>query len=251
MVNPGSGRFRGRSALVTGAASGIGRATAERLRDEGATVLAVDRDAAGLATLEGCETLQADLSTVAGLRSVIAAAERPELIVNAAGLLLLRALDEVDEAAFDVQVAVNLKAVFFLCQALCPRLPAGSAVLNVSSTSAFTGSTFEAAVYAATKAGVLSLSRTFAHAHAARGVRVNTLVPGIVDTPMQDAVLDRVAAIRGMPVEELAHARLATVPVGTGSTPAECAAFIAFVLSPEARYVTGQAIDWSGGLLMR
>jgi NAD(P)-dependent dehydrogenase (short-subunit alcohol dehydrogenase family) len=124
-------------------------------------------------------------------------------------------------------------------------------VLNVSSTSAFTGSTFEAAVYAATKAGVLSLTRTFAHAHAARGVRVNTLVPGIVDTPMQEAVLDRVAAIRGIPVADLARDRLATVPMATTSSPAQCAAFIAFVLSDEAGYVTGQSIDWSGGLLMR
>jgi NAD(P)-dependent dehydrogenase (short-subunit alcohol dehydrogenase family) len=214
-------------------------------------VLAVDRNGDGLATLDGCRPLVADLSTLAGVRSVVDASERPELIVNAAGVLLLRSLDDVDEEAFDLQVGVNLKALFFLCQALCPRLPAGGAVVNFSSTSAFTGSTLEAAVYASTKAAVVSLTRSFAYAHAARGVRVNAIVPGIVDTPMQDAVLEQVAVIRGVPVEKLTADRLQAVPLARSSSPEQCAALIAFLLSDEAGYLTGEAIDWSGGLVMR
>jgi NAD(P)-dependent dehydrogenase (short-subunit alcohol dehydrogenase family) len=248
---PRQTRFAGRSAVVTGAASGIGRATAERLRDEGAAVLAVDRNGELLETLEGCAHLQVDLATLDGVASVVAAAPAPDLLVNAAGVLLLRALAEVDEAAFDTQIAVNLKAVFFLSQALCPRIAAGGAVVNLSSTSAQTGSTLEAAVYAATKAAVLSLTRAFAHANAARNVRVNAVVPGIVDTPMQDAVLAQVAAIQGVSSEQLAVARLQGVPLARSSSAAECAALIAFLLSDDAGYLTGQAIDWSGGLVMR
>jgi NAD(P)-dependent dehydrogenase (short-subunit alcohol dehydrogenase family) len=244
-------RFAGRTAVVTGAASGIGRATAERLRDEGAAVLAVDRNEQLLATLDGCEQLAVDLSTLAGVAAVAAAVEHPDLLVNAAGVLLLRALDEVDEAAFDAQVAVNLKAVFFLSQALCPRIEPGGAVVNLSSTSAQTGSTLEAAVYAATKAGVLSLTRAFAHASAPRNVRVNAIVPGIVDTPMQDAVLEQVSVLRGLPVAQLAEDRLKGVPMARSSSAAECAGLIAFLLSDDAGYLTGQTIDWSGGLVMR
>ena len=244
-------RFEGRTAVVTGAASGIGRATAERLRDEGAAVLGVDRNGELLATLDGCAQLVCDLSTLDGVQTVIAAAEQPDLLVNAAGVLLLRSLEEVDEAAFDTQVAINLKALFFLSQALCPRISAGGAVVNLSSSSAQTGSTLEAAIYAATKAGVLSLTRAFAHASAARNVRVNAIVPGIVDTPMQDAVLDQVALIRGVSREQLAVDRLKGVPLARSSSAAECAALIAFLLSDDAGYLTGQTIDWSGGLTMR
>ncbi len=244
-------RFEGRMAVVTGAASGIGRATAERLRDEGASVLAVDRNGELLATLEGCALLVCDLSRLDGVQAVTAAAEQPDLLVNAAGVLLLRALDDVDEAAFDTQIAINLKALFFLSQALCPRIAPGGAVVNLSSSSAQTGSTLEAAIYAATKAGVLSLTRAFAHANAARNVRVNAIVPGIVDTPMQDAVLDQVALIRGVTREQLAVDRLKGVPLARSSSAAECAALIAFLLSDDAGYLTGQTIDWSGGLTMR
>ncbi len=106
-------------------------------------------------------------------------------------------------------------------------------------------------MYAATKAGVLSLTRAFAHANAARNVRVNAIVPGIVDTPMQDAVLDEVATIRGLPRDQLALDRLKGVPLARSSSAAECAALIAFLLSDDAGYLTGQAIDWSGGLVMR
>jgi NAD(P)-dependent dehydrogenase (short-subunit alcohol dehydrogenase family) len=244
-------RFAGRRAVVTGAASGIGRATAELLRDEGAAVLAVDRNEQLLATLEGCVLLTVDLSSLEGVEAVAAAAGQPDLLVNAAGVLLLRALGEVDEAAFDTQVAVNLKALFFLSQALVPRIAPGGAVVNLSSTSAQTGSTLEAAVYAATKAAVLSLTRAFAHANAARNVRVNAIVPGIVDTPMQDAVLEQVSVLRGLPVEQLADARLSAVPLARSSSAAECAELIAFLLSGDAGYLTGQAIDWSGGMVMR
>jgi NAD(P)-dependent dehydrogenase (short-subunit alcohol dehydrogenase family) len=238
--------------VVTGAARGIGRAVAEVLLDEGAPVLAADLDAGGLAPLadRGAEVLVADLAAAEGRAALVAAAGAVTHLVNSAGVIRMTPLEEVDEALWDWTFAINARAVFFLCQALVPRMPPGGAVVNLSSTAAKTGSTLEGAVYAAAKAAVLSITRTFAHAHAARGVRVNAVCPGITDTPMQDDVLARLAAHRGTTADEVHQARLATVPMRRSATPRECAAVIRFLLSDAAGYMTGQAINVSGGLVM-
>jgi NAD(P)-dependent dehydrogenase (short-subunit alcohol dehydrogenase family) len=159
-------------------------------------------------------------------------------------------LDEVDEELWDWTFAINARAVFFLCQALIPRIPPGGAVVNLSSTAAQTGSTLEGAVYAAAKAAVLSITRSFAHAHARRGVRVNAVCPGIIDTPMQDDVLARMAAHRRTTPEALHQARLGTVPMARSARPEECAAVIRFLLSDAAGYMTGQTVNVCGGLMM-
>ena len=104
-------------------------------------------------------------------------------------------------------------------------------------------------MYAATKAAVLSLTRAFAYANAARNVRVNAIVPGIVDTPMQDNVLDGVARVRGMSVEALKEQRNRSVPLGRASSAEECAGAIWFLLSDDSAYMTGQAINFTGGLV--
>lgn len=238
--------------VVTGAASGIGRALAEGLVRDGHEVLGVDRDEVGLAPLaeRGAATLTCDLATAEGRRAVVDASDGVTHLANVAGVIRMTPLDEVDEALWDWTFDLNAKAVFFLCQALIPRIPPGGAVVNLSSTAAKTGSTLEGAAYAAAKAAVLSMTRTFAHAHAARGVRVNAVCPGIIDTPMQDDVLARMAHHRNTTAEALNEARLATVPMARGATPDECAAAIRFLLGDASSYMTGQSINVSGGLVM-
>ena len=127
------------------------------------------------------------------------------------------------------------------------RCPSGGAIVNLSSSSAKLATTTEAAVYASSKAAVLSITRSFAYAFAPNGVRVNAICPGIIDTPMQDKVLADVAAKRGMTVEELSTARNKTVPLGRAASADECAGAIWFLLSDEAGYMTGQAINYTGG----
>jgi NAD(P)-dependent dehydrogenase (short-subunit alcohol dehydrogenase family) len=105
------------------------------------------------------------------------------------------------------------------------------------------------AIYGASKTTVTSITRSFAYAFAPRRVRVNAICPGIVDTPMQDAVLAEVAPLRGMTPEQLSEARTAAVPLARGSTPDECAGLVWFLLSDEASYMTGQSINFSGGLI--
>jgi NAD(P)-dependent dehydrogenase (short-subunit alcohol dehydrogenase family) len=236
--------------IVTGAASGIGRATAIHMLRAGVRVVAVDRDEAGLGAVAemGAEPLVADVTTVAG-RAAIAAIERPMQLVNAAGIIRLSAIAEVGADDWDAIFAVNVRAVFFLLQSLADALPRGGAVVNLASIAGKTGSTVEAAVYSASKAAVLSLTRTFAHAWASRGVRVNAVCPGVVETPMNDVVLEGIARARGVSVAAVEHARREAIPLGRTASADEVASVIAFLLSDAAGYMTGQGVNVSGGLV--
>lgn len=242
----------GKSAVVTGAASGIGKATAARLHHDGVRVIAVDLNEAALreSATDGIEPLAADLSTDEGRAAVIDAAEGVDYLVNAAGIIRLKPiLDFTVQDMRDIY-AVNVEAVWELCSKIGRRMTSGGAIVNVSSVSAKLTSTQETAVYASSKAAVLSITRSFAYAYAANNVRVNAVCPGIMDTPMQDLVIERLAEIRGTTPDAIGNGRLATVPLGRGAKPEECAGLITFLLSDEAGYMTGQAVNQTGGLVM-
>jgi NAD(P)-dependent dehydrogenase (short-subunit alcohol dehydrogenase family) len=234
--------------LVTGAASGIGRAVAARLLAGGAQVIAVDRVEAGLEQLAGAEPLVLDL-TDAPDRARLAAVAGITHLVNAAGIIRLAPIDKVGEDDWDAVFAVNARALFFVTQMVGGALPPGGAVVNVASVAGKTGSTVEAAVYSASKAAVLSLTRSFAHAWAARGVRVNAVCPGVVETPMNDVVLEGIARARGSTREQVQRARSAAIPLGRPSGAGEVASLIAFLLSDDAGYITGQSVNVDGGLV--
>jgi NAD(P)-dependent dehydrogenase (short-subunit alcohol dehydrogenase family) len=239
-------------AVVTGAASGIGRATALLLLERGATVVAADRDETGLTVVAdaGAEPVVCDVTDPAHrARLVDVAGSACDQLVNAAGIIRLDALDAVAEDDWDRVMAVNAKAIFFLCQAFVPRLRPGGAVVNVSSGAGKTGSTHEAAVYGASKAAVLSVTRSFANAYANLGVRVNAVCPGLVDTPMNDVVVDAIAPLRGLAPDEYGRARLAAVPLGRLAEPREVAEVIAFLLSNASSYMTGQSVNVTGGMV--
>jgi NAD(P)-dependent dehydrogenase (short-subunit alcohol dehydrogenase family) len=241
-----------KSAVVTGAASGIGEAVARRLARDGARVVAVDLDASRLEGLagEGIDVLPADVSTADGRARMLEVAPDADYLVNAAGIIRLESIFECTPRDWQQIFDVNAAGVFFLCQAFGPRLRPGGAIVNLSSTSAKVSSTTEAAIYAASKAAVISITRSFAYALASRPVRVNAVCPGIVDTPMQDRVLEDVARLRGTTLDALAATRTTSVPLARASSPDECAGLIRFLLSDEASYMTGQAINFSGGLVM-
>src|SRR5829696_5944943 len=192
--------------VVTGAGSGIGAAVARQLLDKGATVVAVDVNGDALKPLEerGAVVCAASVATDEGRAKIVEAAGDVTHLVNAAGLMITEPISVTTPETWDRIFDVNGKGVFFLCRDLIPRMPDGrGAVVNLSSVAAKFSATSEAAIYSASKAAVQCITRTFAHVHAKRGIRVNTVCPGVIDTPMQDLVMEKAAAARGMTTEEL------------------------------------------------
>ena len=241
----------GKRAVVTGAASGIGQAVALRLLREGASVVAADRNEAGLATVveAGATPVVGDLAVDVDRDRLVEVGACVDLLVNAAGIIRLNPILEFTVQDIRDIYAINVEATWDLVSRIGRTMPRGGAIVNLSSSSAKLATTTEAAVYASSKTAVLSITRSFAYAFAPNGVRVNAICPGIIDTPMQERVLADVAAERGMTVEELSAVRNRTVPLGRSASADECAAAIWFLLSDEAAYMTGQAINFTGGMV--
>ena len=249
---PSSASDRGpKRAVVTGAARGIGRATAQLLARDGMAVVAVDLAADGLESLTdaGIERLVVDVSDPEGRERIWDAAGEADYLVNAAGIIRAKPILELTVDDWQDVLSVNAEAVFFLCQGIGPRLRPGGAIVNVSSSSAKLATTTEVATYAASKSAVASITRSFAYALAEIPIRVNAILPGIIDTPMQDAVLAGVAASRNIDFAELSANRTAAVPLARTGSPEECARLIRFLLSEDAAYMTGQSVNLTGGLV--
>lgn len=246
------GQADGRRAVVTGAASGIGYAVVQRLLSEGASVLAVDINAAGMAPLEaeGAQVLVASVAEPADRDRIADAAGEIDYLVNSAGTLFVKSIWDVTLDEWRQLYAVNVEGTFFMCQRLGRQIRRGGAILNLSSSSAKLATTVEVTPYSSSKATILGITRSFAYVLADEGVRVNAICPGIIDTPMQDKVLAVVAPLRGTTPQALHEGRLKNVPLGRSATPAECAGAIWWLLSDEASYMTGQAINYTGGLVM-
>ncbi len=262
-------RFGGRVAVVTGAASGIGRATALRLAREGAAVACVDRNgggaedaareigaAGGTARGHGCDVSRSDEVATAAER--IAQELGPVgVLANVAGIgdtAGLEGIEEIDDARWALVLGVNLTGAFYWCRALLPGMAARGrgAVVNVSSLAGRSKSANGGPAYSASKAGLLGLTRHLAFDYGPRGVRVNAICPGGVDTPML-----RAGGVRTARSEAEARARAERLaaygyfmPIKRLSTPEEQAAAIAFLASDEASYINGVALDVNGGLYM-
>lgn len=242
-------RYEGRVALVTGAGSGIGRATVRRLVDEGATVVAADIDAGGVEVTakeaSGPEAVTPFVGDVRdpsfGPAAVAAALEhgRLDTVVNAAGILRFEHSHEVALESWQQILDVNLTGTFLVCQAAIPALlEYKGAIVNVASTAALAAHPW-AAAYSASKGGVLALTRTLAIEYAKRGLRVNAVCPGSIDTPMARAFALPVGAD-----PKLVHRIMS--PVGMAE-PEAVAAAIAYLGSDDASHVNGADLRVDGG----
>jgi 3-oxoacyl-[acyl-carrier protein] reductase len=241
----------GQTALVTGASSGIGRATAIALAEAGCDVAVhynagaagAEMTAAAIAEL-GRRTLmlQGDFTASAAVDRVVQDAARAlgglDILVNNAGSLLRRIpLAEAGDAHWDAVIALNLSSVFWSCRAALPHLRRGARIVNVTSIAAHTGGERHSFPYAAAKGGVISLTRGLANELAPRGIRVNAISPGVIDTPLQ---------ARFSSPEGLAEQRHA-IPLQRLGRAADCADAVLYLVSDLSDFLTGEIIEVNGG----
>jgi len=250
----------GTPCIVTGASRGIGRATARLLAAEGARVLLVARGEDALAEAAAecraaggeAEALALDLTADGAADRVVAACEERlgglGVLVCNAGHNWARPLDELTAEDFERHWWLNVIAPFHLLGATVPRMAqaGGGRVVNVVSIAGKRPSLFNAA-YSVTKAAQLALSRVFADAYAGRGVNVNAVLPGPVDTELWRGILEDGAAAAGEPVEAVVARAKAGVPRGDFATEDEVAAVIGFLCSARAANVAGAAWTVDGG----
>lgn len=248
----------GRSAAVTGAASGIGRATALRLAADGLRILAFDRDPEGLErTAEliagsGGEVAchEVDLRDGEAVEHVVAeaiAAAAPAVLANVAGVGVARTIIDTTPEEWDLVLGVNLSGIYRMCRTVLPAMIAagGGVVVNVASVAGKVGVANRAA-YCASKAGVVGLTKAIAVDHAHQGIRAVAISPGTVATEWIDKILsdapDPHAARAAMEARQLD---------GRMGSPEEVAAGIAFICSPEGRFLNGSELVMDGGLTAR
>jgi 3-oxoacyl-[acyl-carrier protein] reductase len=237
-----------RVVVITGAAGGIGTATARRFAAEGARLVLTDRDAPRLDALRASlppETVvhAADLTSPGAADALAArtreAFGRADVLVNGAGLLHATRLEEIDDAEWDLSLAVNLTAVFRCCRAFLPmmREQKHGRIVSMASLAGQVGGVIAGAHYSAAKAGVISLTRSIAKRYAEFGITANALAPSAVETEMLGAFTE----------EQLATLRQNT-PLHRFAAPEEIAATICFLASDAAVTITGQTINVNGGL---
>ena len=246
-----NGRLAGKVVLITGAAGGIGTAIARAVTAESASVALCDIN------LEGARRLASELTgegrsaaayaldisrppeIAAVIEEVVKRHQRIDVLVNNAAICPRIPLEEVTEADFDRIVGINLKGTFFVSQAVSPVMSrqGSGRIVNISSVGARTGGVAASSVYAATKAGIIAITKSYART-LAPGVTVNAIAPGVVDTDMMRIPSEQVAAI----VDQ--------IPLGRLADPEEIASVVVFLASEQASYFTGATLDVNGGWFM-
>jgi 3-hydroxybutyrate dehydrogenase len=259
-LSPQHRPLTGKTALVTGAARGIGKAIAATLAREGAEVVAVDlqpddveltakelRDA-GLAVLAAVADVTQSQSVNRLVDETVARTGRIDILVNNAGVVSNTPILDLPEDEWDRTLAVNLKGVFLCSQSVARVMSKhrSGRLVNIASLSGKVGAPAQAA-YCASKHGVLGLTKVLAIDLAPFGINVNAICPGNTETEMMRYVLTKRAESRGQTFDNLAQGILAKTPLGRFGQPDDVAQVVLFLVSPAAAYITGQTIDVDGG----
>ena len=238
-------RFTGKTALVTGAAGGIGAAVVRALRAEGARVAVADRDTSAIEAEANLDGNLLDAAYADGLPAAAAKAlGRLDIVVNNAGVITRGPVTETSDADWDLSVGVNVQAPFRICRAALPLMAeqGGGAIVNVASCWGLRPGPNHA-VYCMTKAAIASLTQCMGMDHAHQGVRINAVAPNEVNTPM----LRTGFAKRGFDPDTAVAELGKTVPLGRIAEPEDITDVILFLASDAARYMCGAVVEVNGG----
>lgn len=240
-------RLQGKTAVVTAAGQGIGRAIAERFRDEGATVHASDLSGDLIATLEGCETTTLDGTDADAVAAYFDQFDRIDTVVSAVGYVHQGTIEECSLDDWRRSCAITLDSCYLTMGAAIPKMKAhGGSAICIASVCSVKGLPKRLA-YTATKYGVLGLSKSIAADYLQHGIRCNAVCPGTVDSP---SLHDRIAELETEfgSADKAMNFFLQRQPTGRFGKPAEIAGLCAYLASDEAEFVTGQAISIDGGM---
>jgi len=254
---------KGQVAIVTGAGQGIGRAIALRLSQDGMKLVLADLQGDAVAHVAeeiragGGEAVALALNILLAddrqrmIETALSTFHRLDALVNNAGMQRIALPLDVSEEHWDIVMNVNAKATYFCCQLALKHMidQRSGRIVNIASVAGKMASTTYHPIYNASKAAVLAITKRLALYSAKDGVRVNAVCPGMIETPMQDMVDREVARITGQAPTEIRAERNARVPLGYMGDGADVAAIVSFLVGPDSRYMTGQALNADGGIL--
>ncbi len=259
-------RLTGRTVLITGAASGIGAATARRLAGDGAKLVLADLDDPGVEKLAaelGQVAVKADVTRDADIERILEEPYRRwgrlDVLFNNAGVIRVQPMLEVTGEEWDRVMNVNLRAVFFVLQATAKRMlgqepmPGSDLrgkLIQTASIASYRGGNHLMTPYSASKAGVVSLTRSAAQVLAPQRITSNCVCPGAVETPMWEQIDREWGALDGLGQGEAWKRRIRGIPLGRPERAEDVANVVAFLAGPDSDYMTGQALNVDGGIVM-
>ncbi len=245
-------RLQGKTAFVTAAGQGIGRATAEAFVREGARVIATDINEALLADLAkatGCQTRVLDVTDANAVTAAAQAAGAVNILFNGAGYVHAGSILDCDERAFEFSFNLNVRAMYRMTRAFLPAMleAGGGSIINVASVAGSIKGAPNRFVYGATKAAVIGMTKSIAADFITRGVRCNAICPGTVESPSLRDRMDALAKSTSQTVEQAEAWFVSRQPMGRVGTTAEIAALAVYLASDESGFTTGTAQIIDGG----